>query len=276
MIKILVDSSSDCQQKEGIYDLFVPITVSIGGKDYQDGIDLNPDLFYELLTTNQEFPKTAQPSPETFLRHFEKIKEDGDELLCFCLSSSLSGTYQSACIAKNMADYEGIYVIDSLTATHMIGYLVEYAIKLIGQGLPAKEIAKKCIELRPRIHVFAGLDTLEYLYKGGRLSRASAVVGEIAGIKPMITVTTDGKVNAVAKAIGVPRAIQTILNKVKSFEVDENFPLISLYSYGTENCEKLEAKLVSAGYTVAERRQIGSTIGAHVGPGAYAVAFVEK
>lgn len=276
MIKIMVDSSSDCQQKKGAYDLLIPLTVSIGGKDYQDGLELNADLFYELLLSNKEFPKTSQPSPESFVNHFEKIKADGDELLCFTLSSNLSGTYQSACIAKSMVDYDGIYIIDTLTATHMIGIMVESAAKLIGDGLSAKEIAEKCTELRSRVHVFAGLDTLEYLYKGGRLSRASATVGEIAGIKPLITVTEDGKVSAVAKAIGVPRAIQTILNKVKSFEVDENFPIYSLYSHGVENCKNLEDKLTAAGYAIAERRQIGSTIGAHVGPGAYAVAFVAK
>lgn len=276
MIKIMVDSASDCQLNSRQYDLFIPLTVNISGTEYHDGTDLNPDKFYDLLMNAKEFPKTSQPSPEVFAEHFEKIKESGDELLCFTLSSALSGTYQSACIAKSMVDYDGIYIIDTKNATHMIGILVDYAVRLIGQGLSARQICQKCIALRPRIQVFAGLDTLEYLYKGGRLSRASAAVGQIAGIKPIITVTEEGTVSAIAKSIGVPRAIQTIINKINAITIDESFPVYSLYSCGTENCEKLENKLTAAGCTITERRQIGSTIGAHVGPGAYAVAFVAK
>lgn len=276
MIKILVDSTADCPRKDPVFDLFVPLTVSVGAQDYRDGIDLDADRFYELLTTAQEFPKTSQPSPDAFAALFEQAKQNGDEILCFCVSSALSGTYQSACIAKQMVDFEGIYVLDTLLVSHLIGVLAEYAAKRIREGADAQCIFHECEALKHRIKVFAGLDTLEYLYKGGRLSRAGAAVGQIAGIKPIITLTEDGKVNAGIKAIGIPRAIQTILAKIGEYDLDNRFPVYTLYTKGTENTEKLEAKLAAAGIPVTDRRQVGPTIGAHVGPGVYGILFVTK
>lgn len=275
MIKIMVDSASDCRDNN-IFDYFIPITVELDGRSYQDGIDLDNNTFYDLLTTTEEFPKTSQPSPDAFLQIFTEAKNNGDEILYFALSGSLSGTFQSASIAKAMAEYDDIYIIDTKSATHMIGYYAAYAKTLIAQGLSASLIAAECESLKGKIKVFAGLDTLEYLYKGGRVSRAAATVGEVAGIKPVITITEEGTVNAGSKAIGINRAIQTILTKTGSFEVDDRFPMYSLYTYGTENVEKLETKLAAAGYNPQERLQIGSTIGAHTGPGVYGVLFVTK
>lgn len=271
----MVDSSADCRSEAAVYDYFVPLAVSIDGKDYQDGIDLDADLFYTLLTRSEEFPKTSQPSPEVFLHHFEAAREAGDQVIYFCLSSALSGTYQTACIAREMAEYDGIYIVDTRSATHMIWCLADYARKLINEGLSVQEIVEKCEALKPKIKVLAGLDTLEYLYKGGRISRASAAVGELAGIKPIITVTEEGKVNAGSKAIGVARAMQTIVTKLDGMELDPAFPLYTLYTCGTENAEKLEQKL-AAHYSIAGRKQVGPAIGAHVGPNAYGILFVIK
>lgn len=275
MIKILVDSSADCNSQDGIVDLIVPISVNVDGVEYKSGVDLTSDKFYELLETAKEFPRTSQPSPQNFVEIFEKVKEDGDQLIYLCLSSCFSGTYQGALIAKDMVDCDDIYIIDSIGVTHMITLLANYARKLINEGVSAGEIVDKCEELKGKIKVYAGVDTLEYLYKGGRLSRASAAAGSVAGIKPIIAVQ-DGKVEVVAKSIGKIRAMNTLLEKIKSHTIDTNFPIYPMYTSGTENCEVLEQKLIDNGYDIAERLQIGSTIGAHVGPGVYAVLFVEK
>ena len=275
MIKILIDSASDCKLEDGIIDLFIPISVNIDGKEYKSGVDLTGDKFYELLQTAKEFPRTSQPSPQAFIEIFEQAKESGDHIIYLCLSSRLSGTYQGALIAKEMVDYDNIYIMDTLGVTHIIGVLAGFARELINKGLTVGEIADKCEELKEKIRVYAGLDTLEYLYKGGRLSRASAAVGELTGIKPIVTVS-DGRVEVVGKALGKIRAMNTVLEKIKSHKINTDFPIYSLYTYGTENCEALEQKLDDNGYTVSDRLQIGSAIGAHVGPGAYAVLFVEK
>ncbi|MBQ9993139.1 MAG: DegV family protein, partial [Clostridia bacterium] len=109
-----------------------------------------------------------------------------------------------------------------------------------------------------------------------RLSNASAAVGALANIKPIVTVTADGRVEAVGKSIGCGRAMQFILDKMGECAVDDSFPVCSLYTYGEDNCAKLETKLIDAGYSISERLQIGSTIGTHVGPGVYGVVFVTK
>lgn len=275
MIKIMVDSASDCYGTD-LYDLFVPIRVNIGGKEYQDGVSLDRDTFYRLLAETEEFPQTSQPSPDDFLTHFEQVKAEGDELIYFTLSGALSGTYQSANIAKAMVEYEGIHLVDSKTASHMIGLLAQYAKDLIAEGLSAEEIVEKCEELKGKIRLFAGVDTLEYLKRGGRIGKAAALVGTLANIKPIITVSAEGEVDAVGKTLGFGRAVQTIADKVKTFEIDERFPICSLYTYREENCIKLEEKLKADGRTVAKRLQIGSAIGTHVGPGVYGVFFVEK
>lgn len=275
MIKILVDSASDCKIQDGIADFFVPISVNIDGQEYQSGVNLTSDRFYELLPTCKEFPRTSQPSPQTFVEIFEQIKESGDQLIYLCLSSRLSGTYQGALIAKEMVDCDNIHIIDTLGVTHIIGVLAQYARDLINKGFSAGEVVDKCEELKSKIKVYAGVDTLEYLYKGGRLSRTSAAVGEVAGIKPIVTIA-DGRVESIGKCLGKIRAMNFILDKVKSHKINTDFPMYSLYTSGTENCEVLESKLSDSGYVMADRLQVGSTIGAHVGPGVYAVLFVEE
>lgn len=278
MIRILVDSSSDYTMEEitenGFH--FVPLMVSLGGKYYKDVMELKPDAFYELLINTGEFPKTSQPSPQDFADIFEDVKAKGDEIICILLSSALSGTCQSAHLAKDMIDYDGIHIIDSLGATAMIRFMGNYATKLINAGKTASEIVTELEAMKGKIKVVAGLDTLEYLCKGGRLSRASATIGELANLKPIITVTEEGKVSVIGKCLGKNKALNFILKYLEDNERNTDFPLYTLYSYGTENTEKLEERLVKEGYSYDGRVQLGSTIGAHIGPGAFAILYVAK
>ena len=278
MIKILVDSSSDFDLAE-LNDKnveFVPISITLEENNYKDGIDLNKDRLYEMLAGTELFPKTAQPSPADFVEIFEKAKECGDEMICILLSSGLSGTYQSAMLAKSMVDYEGIYVIDSLSATHPIRLMVTYAMRLRDQGMSGKEIVEKVESIKSRCKVIAAVDTLEYLCRGGRLSRASAAIGELANLKPIITLVEDGTLKVLGKCLGRLKATSFLLKQLEEVGYDPEFPVYSIYSYGTENVEKLEEKLAKADVKVACRHQIGATIGAHVGPGAFGIVFVEK
>lgn len=275
MTKIMVDSSCDCQE-EKLHDYFLPIAVTLDEKDYLDGVNLDRDLFYSLLTSTQDFPKTAQPSPQSFIDIFEAVKETGEELVYLSLSSALSGTYQTACMAKEMVDYDGIYIVDTKSATHCLHMMVAYARKLATSGCTGAEIVEKCQNFRNRIHVFAGLDTLEYLRRGGRIGPAAALIGDIANIKPILTITDDGRVDSIAKSIGLGRAIQTIVTKISSFEIDPDFPIWSMTTVGLENSDKLEEALAKKGIAVTQRQQVGPTVGAHLGPGLYGVIFVSK
>lgn len=275
MVKIMLDSGSDGKNTHP-NDYYVSMTVEIAGRSYKDGLDLLPQKFYKLLSSTEEFPKTSQPSPEDFIDCFQQVKDNGDELVYLCISSALSGTIQSANIAKQMVEYDKIYIVDTRSATHMIGQLARYAEKLARQGLSGAEIADRVLQLREKQVVYAGLQTLEYLHKGGRLSRTSAAIGTIANIKPIVTVSNEGKVDSFAKAIGVKRAIQTIVKHVQEHEIDEEFEIWSLCTVDNDNCEALEQALAQVGIHVTGRMQVGPTIGAHVGPGVYGITFVKK
>ena len=278
MIRILVDSSTDFTMEEvknkNLYH--VPLTISLNGQDYLSGEDLTSDQFYELLTAGEDFPKTSQPSPQSFAEIFEEAKNAGEEIICVLLSSALSGTCQSAHLAKDMVDYDGIYIVDSLTATIMTRVLVDYGLELIAQGKSAPEIVDALEALKSKVKVAAGLDTLEYLHRGGRLNKAAATIGELANLKPVITVTEEGTVSVIGKCLGKNKALQFILKTLSSKELNPEFPLYTVYAYGSENTEKLEEKLAAEGYHMSARLQLGSTIGAHIGPGAFGIIYVEK
>ena len=273
MIRLLVDSASDYTQEEiknkNLY--FVPLQIQIEGKNYLDGVDIDTETFYTKMVNSKEFFKTSQPSPQEFLDIFEKVKEKQETLICLSLSSKLSGTYQSACLAKDMVDYENIYIVDTLTAAAGIRLLCEVAMNWIGENRSVESIVSGLEELKERVHIYAGLDTLEYLAKGGRISKTAAAIGTLASIKPIIC-TDHGEVAVAGKTRGVNKATSVVCEKMQSDIVDTLYPVYTLYSYGLENVEKLESKLDLD----VNRVRIGSTIGVHIGPNAFGVCFVSK
>ena len=278
MIRLVVDSSADLlaeELKEKNIEL-VPLNIALAGETYQDGVTLERNQFYEILTGQEDFPKTSQPSPENFLNIFEDAKEKGDDVICILLSSGLSGTCQAAHLAKNMAENDNVYIVDSLSATIGVKLLADYANDLRNQGASVEEIVAKLEEVKSHIRIYAGLDTLEFLCRGGRVSRTSAAIGDLANIKPIITVTEEGKVTVAGKCLGKNKALRFISDKLAENPADPNFPLYTIYSYGEENTEKLEAKFTKAGIEFADRLQVGATIGAHVGPGAFGIIYIAQ
>lgn len=279
MIRFLVDSTSDYlpSELEGRNVEFVPLSVTLDGKTYKDGIDISKNEFYEILASDSELsPKTALPSPEQFLPYFRDAQEKGDDLICILISSALSGTCQSALVAKEIVEYDNIHIIDSRSATHAIRIMLEYGEKLRAEGASATEIVEKLEEVKSRVKIVAPLDTLEYLCRGGRVSRTTAAIGGAINIKPVITVTEEGEVAVPKKCVGKVKARSFLVNTVKEEKIDNDFPIYTVYAYGEENCAKFEEVIAKEGITISARHQIGSTIGAHVGPGAYGVIYVKE
>lgn len=278
MIRILIDSGSEYLPKEaqakGIEVL--PIVTNVGGNDYRDGFDLGRDEFFELLEETGQFPTTSQITPHVFAAKFKEALDAGDEVIAIILSSALSGTYQNACMAQAMVGNDGVYVIDSLTATYPISILADYAATLRDEGMPAAQIVEAIEELKGTAKVIAMVDTLEYLQRGGRIPKAAAKIGEAAKLKPVISVTEKGDLAMISACLGRKRAFDTIMKQLESIEIDDRFPVYAIYSYGTKNCERLEVRLQEAGISVTERRQIGYVIGSHIGPNACGVVYVEK
>ena len=278
MVRILVDTSSDYSMEElKLRNIeLISLNITVEDRSYRDSVDITRNEVYDMLINQGLFPKTSQPSPQDYVEIFEDVKEKGDSMVVITLSSALSGTYQSALLSKDMVDYDEIYVVDSLSATHGIRHLCEHACALRDNGADAATIAKAVDELKSHIVILAGVDTLEYLCRGGRVSKAAAAVGELANVKPIITVTEEGTVQVTAKCLGRNKAIASLIKTISSYEIDENFPIYTVYAVGEENTEKLEEKLAGVGIQTGPRLQLGATIGVHVGPGAYGVMFIKK
>lgn len=278
MIRVLVDASSDYSLEEVRQKnlIFVPIQIAIGNNNYIEGVNLQRNDFYSILEKTGLFPQTSQPSPQAFLDIFQKAKAQGDELICILLSSSLSGTFQSAALAKSMADYEGIYLIDSLSATFTIKILADYALRLAGEGQGAPQIVREIEQLKKRVKVLACLDTLEYLSRGGRIGKTAASLGDLANLKPIITLDQTGRVAVTGKCLGRNKGIHHVLAQMLKTPLDRAFPVYTIYSFGTSNCEKFEEKLRQNRFSFTGRLQIGPTIGAHIGPEAFGIIYVEK
>lgn len=279
MIKLITDSTSDIEKQEaekcGI--TIVPLKVIIEGNDYRDRVDLNAEDFYPLLEQCENLPTTSQPSPQDFLTVYEKAKEANDNIIVITLSSAISGTYQSACIAKDLLDYEDIHIIDSLNATKGLHILVKKAVQLIQEGKEAKDIVSFLEEYKKRIHIFAVVDTLEYFYKGGRLSKTSAAMGTLLKFKPVVGLK-EGKLELFNKARGTMKATAKILDLIQEHgEIDLQEPIFLGYT-GTSDgldkfCEQLRDHLL---FTNEEYGIVGPVIGTHAGPGAKLIAYVNK
>lgn len=276
-MRLLVDSSSDILKEDLIKNnmMMASLKINLDGQEYQDGIDLDRDKFYEILTTSDLFPKTSQPSPQVFLEMFEEVKSRDEEVLCILLSSELSGTYQSAKLAKEMLDYDKIYLVDSLSVSYGIQILVLEAQRCLNEGLDIHEVINRLETLKTRIKILASVDTLEYLYRGGRLDKTSATIGSLVNIKPIITLN-EGKVEVVSKTIGVTRAMNSMFNLIQDQKIDTSYPVYSIFTSGTNNLDKFENKLAVHDIMITQRIQIGPTIGSHVGPEAFGLIYITE
>ena len=279
-IRIITDSAADFSpaELEQLRITCVPMQVVFGEDSYTDGQTLTPEIFWQRLTAGEN-PKTSQPSPDAFLSVFEEAKAAGDEVICITIAAVLSGTLQSAMIAREMADYASIHIIDSLKAAVAQKMLVLHACRLRDEGqLTAAQIAQALSDLRPRIRLFACLDTLEYLARGGRIPKAAASLGPMVRFKPLVTLSEDGHVELAGKGIGMHRATDAVIRLVEGCEIDRSVPIIPIYSHTPENCLAFVRKLNAAGVPCEEDgiMPIGATISTHIGPGAFGLVFVEK
>ena len=277
MIRIVTDSAADMEAEElERFDIeSVPLSVTFGDKTYLDGVTLSKDDFFELLASEKEFPKTSQPSPESFLKVFEKAKKAGDSVICILLSQALSGTYQSALIAKDMAEYDDIHIINSKLASGGEMLLCRQAALMRDKGMGAEKIVKEIEALRDRARIVAGLDTLEYLCKGGRLSKAAAGIGTLANIKPVIRVTEEGEVALCEKCIGRKAMLKKLIKRIEDTGIDTSLPISFLYACDRTGLDNLMEKLEQMDFDISNHtiHNIGPTIGAHIGIGGYGIMY---
>ena len=278
-MRIITDSAADFSSSELIQNNIrcVSTQVIFGEETFEAGVNLDEERFWRRLMAGEN-PRTSQPSPAAFMAEFEAAKDAGEEALCVCISSALSGTVQSARLAASMVDYDGIHIVDALNGAAGQKLLVLYACRLRDEGkLLAREAAAKLEALRGRIRLFASLDTLDNLARSGRIPRAAASLGELARLKPLLEVDKQGCIVLGGKAFGRHRAIDALARRIASLRIDSEHPIIPLYSYRKENVQALLDKMKAAGVAADEKllSAIGPAIAGHIGPNAYGVAFVE-
>ena len=277
-IRIIVDSTADLTKEYQERVHIVPLTVHFGEEEYVDGVTMDKKEFYDRLIENDVLPTTSQATPDAFMQEFDKVKEAGDTAVVITLSSKLSGTYQSACIAAE--DYDNIFVVDSGTAAIGSGILVELACRMLDEGLAAEEIAARLDEEKQRVLVVALMDTLEYLKKGGRISATVAMVGGMLNIKPVVSID-DGTIQILGKARGSKMGNNLLVQEIeKAGGVDFSKPVLLGYT-GISDALLLkyieDSKHIWEGNLDELRYEsIGSVIGTHAGPGAVAVAFFKN
>lgn len=280
MIRILTDSASDIlpAEAEQLGVTVIPLNVTLeDGTVLRDGVDMTPSAYYEILAGCRKLPTTSQPSPELFENFFLEAAAAGDEVIGIFLSHALSGTYQCAKLAADMANVDNVLFVDSGHVCLSEALLVRLAVQLRDSGKTAGQIAAILEHAKEHLHLVAAIDDLKYLRKGGRLPAAVAVAGGMLGIKPLITIQ-DGKVAMAGKARGLPGAYVALFKKIEEMGgISPAFPALAGYTVSLREVTPIQTylrdNLQQEDLLV---RQIGCVIGTHAGPGAFGIAFFDK
>ena len=280
MIRILTDSASDIlpAEAEQLGVTVIPLNVTLeDGTVLRDGVDMTPSAYYEILAGCRKLPTTSQPSPELFENFFLEAAAAGDEVIGIFLSHALSGTYQCAKLAADMANVDNVLFVDSGHVCLSEALLVRLAVQLRDSGKTAGQIAAILEHAKEHLHLVAAIDDLKYLRKGGRLPAAVAVAGGMLGIKPLITIQ-DGKVAMAGKARGLPGAYVALFKKVEEMGgINPAFQALAGYTVSPREVTPIQTylrdNLQQEDLLV---RQIGCVIGTHAGPGAFGIAFFDK
>jgi DegV family protein with EDD domain len=252
----------------------VPLTIRFGSDEYVDRTELSTEDFWTKLRTSPVLPETAAPSVGAFEETFRALHDSGaDGIVCVNLSAHLSATMQSAQVAAKALDgLCPIEVIDSASASMGIGILAMHAARRAAEGADVETITREVTERRDRQTLYATLDTLEYLKKGGRIGGAQALLGSMLSIKPIVTVV-NGAVEQAGKVRTRSKALSFILEKVPAGDIES---VCVLHSGATDIDEFLAALRPKVQGAAIEVGTIGPVVGVHVGPGALGVTWIER
>lgn len=280
MVRIITDSAADFEpfELEKWNITCIPLKVMLGDREYEENINLSKDQFFELLASTGATPKTSQPSPQILIDLFEDAKQAGEEAIYITLSSALSGTYQTASMTCEDMDSDKLHVFDSRNATGGQRLLVEYAVRLRDEGKSAREILGGLESIRDKIVLFACIDTLEYLYRGGRISQTVYKLGTMAQVKPIIRVSEEGAIEVPAKAMGTRKGMDQLCKRLETQKPSAGHKLYVMYTADRTIGQTLAQKVAAMGYEVPEEQivQVGAGIGSHIGPNACGIVYVAE
>ncbi len=281
MIRIITDGTCDITREKATelnLDRMIPMVVREGEKEYYneehktgEGAISNEE-FYTVLENATDLPTTSLVNVAEFEDIFNEYPED--DLIVFTISSELSGTYQSACIAKDMVERTNIHIIDTKSVSLGSALIIEEACNLRNEGLTVEQIVYEVEKLIPKVRLYCIVDTLKYLVKGGRLGKAAGTVGEVLNLKPILAIK-DGKLDSFEKARGMKSGIRKLAEYVQAnHKIDEQYPVYYAHANNKKDITSLQENI---GETKDDRVMvIGSAVGTHTGPKAIAIVFVEQ
>lgn len=275
-IKIITDSTLDLPSdliKEKDIEV-LPLLINFGEESYLDGVEINTREMLDRIAKENILPTTAQVTPNRFEEVFKKYLDEGYKIVTLVLSSEMSGTYQSACIAKNMLDTDDIIVIDSRNVTSGLGVLVLKACEFRDNGDNIFEIEEKIKSIIPKVKSSLSFESLENLVRGGRLSKAAAAIGSVLGLRLILEVK-DGQMAVKDKVRGSKKALKKVISDFESANVDFDSPIVIDEILNEEIFEGLkkyfEEKNIEYVHGI-----VGCTVGIHSGTRACGIFFIEK
>ena len=275
-IKIITDSTADLLKE--LYDKYdieaLPLLINFGEESYLDGVEINPNKVFERIEKEDILPTTAQVTPNRFIESYKKYLSEGYKIISIHMSSVMSGTYQSACIAKEMLETDDIVVIDSQNVTAALGVLVLKAAKLKEKGYDILKIEEELNNIKDKIKLSVYFESLEYLVRGGRISKTAGIVGSMLGIKLILEIK-DGLMAVKDKIRGNKKAIKKIISDLEAVSLDEEVPVILIDVNNIEVKEALKEYLDTNNVDYVEC-PVGSTVSIHSGPGCCGLAFLTK
>ena len=272
MIRVITDSMSDISQQEAaaLCICVLPLTVRFGQEEFRDGVDLSMDDFYARITVATELPKTSQVTPESFVDAFTAaLVQPEDEVLCITGSSKLSGTHQSAVLARQMvSEPERIVLLDSRSASLGEALLVKLALTLRESMPSAAALAAHLETIKARQQLVGQADELKYLVMGGRLSSIGGKLGTVLSIKPMLRLE-HGKLIQAAICRGTAKARAWYIEQLRQHPADPAFPLMIAGAHCPSAVDQLRQALEESGLPLPPilAMEVGTVIGTHTGPG---------
>lgn len=274
-IGIVTDSTADLPAElVRQYNIeVIPLHVQLDGREYKDGVELTTSIFYELLRSSDGTPSTSQPAPGVFVEVYRKMLKEYDAVISIHLTHALSGTVQTARIARDSMNGAPVYVVDSQTISMGMGALVIQAARDAVRGLGIAEIVGRIEKKRSQVRLFVALETLEYLRRGGRIGKMAAFLGTLLKIRPLLQVI-NGAIDPLGKCRSRKEAIQTLLDHAFDVIRPENHYIITILHAEAEQDALDMQKVLKTRFPLCEYYlgEVGPAIGCHVGPEALGIA----
>ena len=275
-IKLITDSTCDLPkdvlEKNNIE--VMPLLINFGEESYLDGIEISQDELFEKIESGNIFPTTAQVTPNRFLEVFENAKKNDEILILVLISSVMSGTYQSACLAKEMSEYDDIYIVDSKSTCSGLGVLVLRAANLIKEGKSVQEIIDDLEKEKYKINSSLSFDSLDNLIKGGRISKTVGIVTGILGIKLILEIK-DGLMAVKDKVRGSKKAVKRIIEDIEKYGCRKDLPVI-LVNVDMEDIAGPLREYLKANDIDFIETTVGCTVAIHSGKKASGLFFISE